>query len=145
MSAVWTELTKKSRSVFKKPVDKAFEAQVQVQSILADNKFNDFLPLGDAKKLADGVDEFLMAYACAAAAADNQSSCLFSVVPKHHWYWHWADRARLLNPRKGNCMVDEGFVGIMKDVAATCTANSPTHKVPENLMTKYRWGVHFGS
>ena len=139
----WTEMTKGVASVFIDPVRTCMEQMVSIHDILDESRFLDFLDEADAAQLKTHVDVFLQAYSMAAHYAIRANLPVFTVAPKHHWLWHWADRAKLLNPRKGNEMLDEHFVGIMKDVGKTCTCSTPLHGVPAALMNKYRWGMHF--
>ena len=143
--SIWDTMTKKSRSEFRAPVMDALVKQVEIQSVLDDNRFNTFLSVDDAKTIADSVNDFLIAYSHAASKADKADLKLFSVTPKFHWSYHWAQRSVYLNPRLGNCMVDESFRKKSKECAKACTASTPLHKVPERFMIKYRWGSHFES
>ena len=60
---------------------------------------------------------------------------------KFHWLYHWAERSRWLNPRKGYCMIDEDFVGKCKTLAHSCAAGSEMHLMPVEASDKYRRGM----
>ena len=70
---------------------------------------------------------------------------LWNVTPKFHWWWHWAQRSVFLNPRKGNCFIDEDFVGDIKEVVAACTSGTAMEKIPLKVMEKYIWQMHFAN
>jgi len=137
----WTTLTREVDSEFVIPVRIALEKMHEIQSILDESRFLLFLDLSDAAKISAAADLYLQNYSRAAALADLALLPLFTVAPKHHWFWHWADRSKFLNPRKGNDMLDEDFVGVLKNVCHTCTSSTPLHAVPGALFDKYRWGM----
>ena len=41
------------------------------------------------------------------------------------------------------CYVDEDFMGIVKDIAESCTVATPLHDVPKKIVDKWRlgWGL----
>ena len=67
---------------------------------------------------------------------------LFTFAPKHHMMYHWACKARYLNPRRSACLIDEDYVGIIKNIVRRCTAGTQLHDVATKVMEKYRWGMH---
>ena len=75
------------------------------------NGDNAFMELPDCAKLKGLMGDFLRYYQRLAQSADELVECLWSLPPKTHWLWHWADQAQWHNPRVGACMVDEDFVG----------------------------------
>ena len=117
--------------------------QLDIQSILADNAPYPFLPVGAAKNLKQLIDLYLEAYSILAQDADDKEELLWPVVPKHHWLWHLGDRCLYLNPRRGCTLVDEDFVGRMKVIVAACVHGTKAHNVPEAVVLKYIWGLHF--
>ena len=51
-------------------------------------------------------------------------------------------RAYYLNPRKGNTMIDEDFVGQCKDIVAACASGTEAHRVPTKVSERYTWGKY---
>ena len=99
------------------------------------------MPTGSAVELLQNTNAFLQAYTRAGNLADRQNLLLFNAVPKLHWMWHMAARAKFLHPRRVSCFIDEDFVGHMKRIAATCVHGAKQHLVPKRVLLKYRWGV----
>ena len=85
----------------------------------------------------------LKEYTTLAHDADSNGGLLFSVVPKYHYAYHLADHAQFVHPRKGNCMIDEDFMGVTKKVVASSVFGTKPHAVPEKVALKYRLGMHF--
>ena len=76
------------------------------------------LPIPAAKKFFNLVQAFLKKWSMLARQADSDADLLWSEVPKHHYYFHLGQRSMYLNPRRGNCMIDEDYVGSIKYVVA---------------------------
>jgi hypothetical protein len=100
------------------------------------------LPEAVADEIQELVDLILSKTTILANKADERGDLTWAVVPKHHWFWHWGQRSRLLNPRRGNTMIDEHFVGVCKQVVASSTHGTEPHAVPTKFLEKYRWGLH---
>ena len=124
-------------------VFQVLSSQRDVQIILDTYSKEVFLPPAEALKLRQEVDILLANYTSLASIADSRGDFLFPMVPKFHWYWHLAERSHYLNPRRGNCCVDEDYVGRHKMIVASCTRSTPMHKVPESAAEKYMWAMHF--
>jgi len=118
-------------------VRNCLDAQTRIEEVIDENRFSVFLNDQDVQVLQAGVDKYLAEYSRAVYLADTLHLCLFAVVPKHHYYYHWARRAYYINPRKGNASVDEHYLGILKEVAQASTAATALHKIPQILMEKY--------
>ena len=104
-------------------------ALVDLQAILHDSRHLPILPIAHALKFRDLVRGFLKDYALLANSADREKASLYSLVPKHHWLWHLADRALFINPRRSCCLLDEDYVGKIKLVVASCAFGTPLHNV----------------
>ena len=114
-----------------------------MQKILHDHSDEAFLPLPIAARFDNFVKAFLQEYTLLANRADRIPNLyLFSMTPKFHYLWHLGKRARFLNPRRGNTMVDEDFVGQCKDLVAACASGTEAHRVPEKFLERYNWGKH---
>ena len=119
--------------------------QVQVQDILSDYSQEMFLPVPVAKNLMTLVDNFLHLYTLLANRADREREFLWNVTPKFHWHWHWAQKSIFLNPRRGNCSLDEDYVGQMKKCVAACTPGTAMEDVPSKVMERQVWAQHFNN
>ena len=95
----------------------AFRHQLKVQRTIDEFSHELFLPPGDAADLKISVLEFLKTYTELGQIADLRGQLLWSMVPKCHWYWHFAHRAQFLCPRRGACLIDEDYVGRVKVVS----------------------------
>ena len=89
------------------------------------------------------VKEQLHEYSLIANTADRDKQFLFNATIKHHYLYHVGLRAAHLNPRKGNTMVDEDFVGQLKELVAACSHGTESHCVPEKVLERYVWGKYF--
>ena len=123
-------------------VQSCLEYQVELQYLLHTHASETFLPPASCKRFEDLVVSFLKDYSLLANMADRESKLLFSVTIKFHYLHHLAQRAWFLNPRKGNCMIDEDFVGQCKDIAAACCHGAEAHAVPIRFTERYCWGMY---
>ena len=119
------------------------EHQCDLQQILDDASTDAFLSCEAAAEFMEHIEAILKGYSLLANWADERGVLLFSMVPKFHWLWHLGHKAQYLSPRKGNCMVDEDFVGVCKEIVRSCAHGTASHKVPHSFVEKYRWGLHF--
>ena len=138
LSVVWRSLMKDSAR--NRRVADVFDTQVQMQTMLHDHAHEVFLPPAKAKKFTQLVYSYLKEYSKLANEADKDKELLFSMVIKFHYLHHMGSRAPFLNPRKGNTMIDEDFVGKCKDIVAACAHGTEAHAVPEKFMERYIWG-----
>ena len=99
-------------------------------------------PDADAILLARHVDKVLVKHSLLANWADTEGHLLFDVAPKHHVLWHMGQQARYLNPRESNTMLDETFMGVIKDLAKSCSHGSDAHRIHLNAVEKYRRALH---
>ena len=120
MLYVWDKY--KGRNVDDERVARVLRLQVHMQDILSDHASEAFLPDRAAKDFNQTVKRFLVEYSLLANAADEQGLLLFTVAPKHHHLWH---------PRRANCMLDEDYVGKIKEVVHSTVHGTEAHNVPE--------------
>ena len=116
--------------------------QADIQSILSDFATEPVLPPQVSKDFQLATDLLLKKYVIVAQAADAREELLFSIVPKHHWMWHLAHRSQYLNPRRGNTMVDEDFVGHVKTLVQACVHGTKPHMVPIKVAEKMVWALY---
>ena len=122
---------------------KMLQAQCVLQDILSEHKDSMRLPADACSNLVKYTDIVLVCYSQLANWADFHGHRLFNIVPKHHYMWHMARQAKWLNPRKTNTMLDETFMGIVKDIVRACAHGNPCHKIHMSFLEKYRWALHF--
>ena len=66
---------------------------------------------------------------------------MYNVVYKHHYLWHIAQEARLLNPRVTWTLSGEDFVGEIARITKGCTKGKQHKAVPVSLFEKYVCGI----
>ena len=120
-----------------------FSSLVETQDVLRDHKEYLILPSRVAKDILTRTKGFLLDYQKLAFEAEKNGECVWSMPTQFHWLYHWAERARFLNPRKTNTMIDEDFVGYAKGLAHACAAGTELHVMPVKAAEKYRWAMHF--
>ena len=136
---VWK--AKKRNSAFDNNVCKCLGDMASLICILDEFKADAFLPDDSAVKFLQLAESFLKCYCWLSVASEKRKLVLFNVVPKLHFMWHMAWRAKFLNPRLGATFIDEDFVKHMKKVTAMSVSGTPMHEVPKTLVGKYRWGL----
>ena len=80
-----------------------------------------------------------------ANSADARGVLNWNVVPKFHFLWHLGQKAQYSHPRKGNTMVDEDYVGLIKTVVHSCVWGTDQNNAPLAVAEKIRWGQHFAA
>ena len=98
------------------------------------------MPRPAAIEFRNAVREFLQEYSKLANSADEEHVMLFATVPKHHWVWHMGDRGMLINPRKSCCLLDEDYIGRLKEVVASCANGTALHVIQAKVAEQYRIG-----
>ena len=116
---------------------------VEVQDILADYSRDLFIPLPLCDRIVACVDDFLLRYQRLAVESEAKGAFLWNNPSKFHWLWHWARKARFVNPRLTNCYMDEDFVGRIKDLVHSCAAGSEQQHMVVAMAEKYRYAMHF--
>lgn len=121
------------------------ERQLDIQSVLSEWSDCCFLPMDGVRQIQAACDDVLRLYSKLANAADEAGHFLWSVAPKFHWMWHLCQRASYLNPRANSCMIDEDYVGDIKEIVAASTSGTSVEHVPSKTMEKIRWCMHFNT
>ena len=114
-------------------IGKVLGRQVEMQSILHNRAAETILPTNAAKSFTKLVNAFLKGYSLLANRADHDKVLLFALTPNFHYLYHLGQRDASLNPRKGNTMVDEGFVGQCKHLVSACAHGTEAAGVPERF------------
>eukprot|EP00811_Abedinium_folium_P013306 NODE_22368_length_711_cov_5.128425.p4 GENE.NODE_22368_length_711_cov_5.128425~~NODE_22368_length_711_cov_5.128425.p4 ORF type:complete len:80 (-),score=5.36 NODE_22368_length_711_cov_5.128425:190-429(-) len=68
---------------------------------------------------------------------------LWTLALIFHWIWHLSRRTMMLNPLRGNCLVDEDLVGDVKTLVQSSTHGTKAHHIPTSVMERYCSGLHF--
>ena len=140
--AAWKEF-RRPRNSHDSRVLGALQHVLAIQDIIGLWSDELLMPEEDVHTLRNEIDKFLADYTYLGLQADARHQCLFSAVPKLHYLWHLGNQAMWLSLRRSACWIDEDFVGIMKRLAARCTASAELHRVPMMMMTKYGYGDWF--
>eukprot|EP00959_Pyramimonas_sp_CCMP1952_P367342 7693965-Pyramimonas_sp.AAC.1 len=53
-----------------------------------------------------------------------------------------AERSLYMNPRCGATLVDEHFMGSIKEICQSCSHGTASHMIPEKVMFKHEWLMH---
>ena len=109
--------------------------------IIDEHKYDCFFADDNAARLVVVTDNALQVYTALGNLADRECDLLWNAVPKLHWWWHLAARAKFLNPRRGANFIDEDFHRLIKILGRSCLHGTPRHAVPRKMMRKYRHGV----
>ena len=89
------------------------------------------------QELEDVVNGFLLNYAFLARASMEQGKVLWQVVPKHHYFAHFAYIAKLINPRMLRVYCEESMIGRICNIYSGCK-HGPYHRtVQKTVLTKY--------
>ena len=68
---------------------------------------------------------------------------VWNTPTKLHYLHHLGEKAMFLNPRRGNTMVDETYMGVCKTLAQSCLHSTDDVNMPKAFMDKYLWALHF--
>ena len=117
--------------------------QCDAQRILHDHKDMAFLPKQRAIEFAYAIDGVLHMWSLVARAAFDQGEIVWNMTTKLHYLYHLGQKAWFLNPRRGNCMVEETYMGVCKTLAKSCLNSTTDHNMPKMFMEKYYWALHF--
>ena len=121
-------------------ISRVLKCQVDLQTVLHEHASETFLPDAVAKDCADIARSLLKDYSLLCNQADREKKALWSMAPIFHYLYHLGQRAAYLNPRKGNCMIDEDYVGHCKKLVVASTHGTEAHVVPMKVMERYSWG-----
>ena len=139
---IWKE-EQRPGNVDDQRVESMLKSHVAFEIILHDHKQDPFLPRAKAEQLISHVERILQCYSLLANSGDVRYAMLWPTPPKLHYLYHLALRSRLLNPRVGNCMVDESYLKICKDIVQSVASACPASLVPTKCMEKYCRGMTF--
>ena len=75
--------------------------------------------------------------------SDAKAQNIWNTPTKLHYLHHLGEKALFLNPRYGNTMLEEPFMGVCKTLAKSCLNSTDDVTMPKMFMEKYRWALHF--
>lgn len=142
LAALWGKLHIPSDSYHARIMD-VLQMQLCIQSIIDADPTADFLTAIESRSLRGYVDQYLQLYSWLAQSSDLQGLKLFSIVPKHHMYWHWAMKFLYIHPSRGTTWMDEDFVGLMKKLCVISTRGQTLIAMPKIFSEKIRWAASF--
>ena len=93
------------------------------------------------QRLMLNADTLLAHYTALANKAAAEGQWRWNVVPKFHMLWHWSRQSCNVHPKCTGTYSDEDFVGIVKGIAAACTAGVAIAKLPWTILAKYTQGM----
>ena len=101
------------------------------------------LPEQAALDFAQAIDKVLVMWSHVANDSDEKGLNIWNTVTKLHYLYHLGQKAMFLNPRKGNTMLEETYMGVCKTLAKSCLNSTDDHMMPKAFMEKYQWALHF--
>ena len=75
--------------------------------------------------------------------SDAKGYNIWNTPTKLHYLHHLGEKAMFLNPRKGNTMLEETYMGVCKTLAKSCLHSTNDVNMPKAFMDKYLWALHF--
>ena len=75
--------------------------------------------------------------------SDSTGVHTWNIPTKLHYLHHLGEKAMCLNPRKGNTMVEETYMGVCKTLAKSCLHSTNDVNTPKAFMDKCLWALHF--
>ena len=143
LAHVWNEKTRGSNDRSHNWISRMLEHQLLAQRILHDCKDPTFLPLQSAIDFAQTIGEILLMWSLVANDSDTQGLNIWNTPTKLHYLHHLGEKAMFLNPRKGNTMLEETYMGVCKTLAKSCMHSTDDVNMPKAFMDKYLWALHF--
>ena len=117
--------------------------QVIAQQILYEHSEAIILPEQAALDFAQAIDKVLVMWSNVANDSDEKGLNIWNTVTKFQHLYHLGQKAMFLNPRKGNTMLEETYMGVCKTLAKSCLNSTDDHMMPKAFMEKYQWALHF--
>ena len=127
----------------KRLIQEVLTHQLELQQILHDHRDEYFLPAPEVIAFRRHINLFSRKYQQLAAEADAQAQLLWNQPTKFHWLWHLGERSQYLNPRRGNTMLDEDYVGRMKTLIQSCSAGTELDQMPVKAIETYGYVFDF--
>ena len=119
------------------------EHQLIAQRVLHDYKDQTFLPVQSANDFAQAIAGVHHMWSLVANDSDKKGLNIWNTPTKLHYLHHLGEKAMFLNPRRGNTMVEETYMGVCKTLAKSCLHSTDDVNMPKAFMEKYLWALHF--
>ena len=87
--------------------------------------------------------QYLIHYQKLARASMDEGRFEWSVVNKHHFFYHLCQETAWENPKNYWCYSGEDFVGRISRLGRSCANGTRTNAITIPLVSKYRLSVHF--
>ena len=117
--------------------------QLIAQQILHYYRDATFLQVQAAIAFAQAIGEVLVMWPLVANDSDAKGWNIWNTPTKLHYLHHLGEKAMFLNPRKGNTMVEETYMGVCKTLAKSCLNSTDDVNMPKAFMDKYICALHF--
>ena len=139
LAKLWSDHTRISNARYHHHTKAMLQHQCSAQSILD----LAFMPEQAAVDFAHALDGVLLMWSHVANASDSRGEVIWNNPTKLHYLWHLGQKAMFLNPRRGNTMVEETYMGVCKTLAQSCLHSTDDVNMPKAFMDKYLWALHF--
>ena len=143
LAHVWNAKTRGSTDSSHKWISKMLEHQLIAQRILHDFKDQTFLPVQSAIDFQQAIAGVHHMWSLVANHTDKKGMNVWNTPTKLHYLHHLGEKAMFLNPRRGNTMVEETYMGVCKTLAQSCLHSTDDVNMPNVFMEKYLWALHF--
>ena len=143
LAHVWNEKTKGIHCPEYKWISRMLKHQLSAQSILHDYRDQTFLPVQSAIDFAQAIAGVHHMWSLVANDSDKNGLNIWNTPTKLHYLHHLGEKAMFLNPRRGNTMVEETYMGVCKTLAQSCLHSTDDVNMPKAFMDKYPWALHF--
>ena len=143
LAQVWNAKTKGSTDRTHKWITIMLEHQWMAQRILHDHRDETGLPIQSAIDVAEAIAGVHHMWSLAANDSDKQGLNVWNTPTKLHYLHHLCETAMFLNPRRGNTMMEETYMGVCKTLAHSCLNSTDDLQMPRAFMDKYLWALHF--
>ena len=143
LAHVWNEKTRGSNDRSHRWISRMLEHQLIAQRILHDYRDPTFLPVQSAIDFAQAIGGIHLMWSLVANDSDTKGLNIWNTPTKLHYLHHLGEKAMFLNPRKGNTMLEETYMGVCKTLAKSCLHCTNDVNMPKAFMDKYLWALHF--
>ena len=92
---------------------------------------------------AKAIGEIHHMWSLVANDSDTKGLNIWNTPTKLHYLHHLGEKAMFLNPRKGNTMLEETYMGVCKTLAQSCLHGTDDVHMPKAFMDKHLWALHF--
>ena len=142
LANVWKTSTRGSDDRSHTWTIRRLDQQLIAQQILHDHRDPTFLPVQASVDFANAIGEVLVMLSLVANHTDQKVWNIWNAPTKLHYLHHLGEKAMFLNPRKGNTMAEDTFMGVAKTIAGSCINATDGLNMPKTYMDKYLWALY---